>query len=95
MFKRATQEYVYKKHCRHCGYDKFYVDRERVSRRPCSCSGLHYPHRPGTRYCEKNPYHNAQRAMRSGCPPDVVMDLFAEAAWEAKGKRHGLEDCPF
>lgn len=86
-FRRALATYVRPKRCRHCAHDRFYVDKERVRRRPCHCSGYHFAHRPGSRCCEHHPLHPF---YRSG-DEDVLFDLMLQG----KGKSLGNSPVPF
>ena len=74
-FLRALATYVRPKRCRHCQHDRFYVDRERVARKACHCSGYHYAHRPGSRCCEHNPAHAYWRAHREGADSETLLAL--------------------
>lgn len=71
---RALASYVRWRRCRHCGHDRFYVDRERVNRLPCHCDGYHHAHRPGSRRCESNTMHPYWRSL----DPDVLARLLIE-----------------
>lgn len=71
---RALGTYVRGRRCRHCGHDRFYPDRERVTRKPCNCSGYHHAHRPGSRRCDHNHLHPYYRTL----DPDVLERLLVE-----------------
>ena len=73
-FPRSVLSYVRPRKCRDCGYQKFYVDRERVSRVSCRCEGAYHwiAHRPGSPMCEKNPEYRANRAIREGADEDDI-----------------------
>jgi hypothetical protein len=43
--------YVRGRKCRHCGHGRFYVDKERLNRKPCNCMAYHHPHRPNSGAC--------------------------------------------
>lgn len=88
--------------CKHCGYDKFYLDRRRQWRSDyCDCSGYHYRHRIGSTYCEHNPkYELNVRVHRYGEDRDAVLLDIAEkmldaAMEEALKLEPKDEDCPF
>lgn len=87
-FRRAIGDYVRQRKCRDCGHGHFYIDRERVNRKPCHCSGYHYAHRPGSRCCESHPQVDAHRARRAGV--DEIDITFLGLSRGAVGA-----DCPF
>lgn len=60
------------KRCRNCGHTSFYVDKERINRESCNCSGYHWAHRPGSQCCEKNPKVDMFRAYRQGLDDDDI-----------------------
>lgn len=75
-FARAVGSYIRPRHCRDCGYTRFYVDRERIMRPVCRCNAYHWPaHRPGSPMCEKNPRVDANRAKRQGLDEDEILWL--------------------
>ena len=84
-FRHALEWYIRPKRCRCCGHKAFYVDKERVRRKPCYCEGYHYPHRPGTTFCVVNPQYQVNvRTMRYGEKlGDVLLDMYLR------------EQCPF
>jgi hypothetical protein len=96
-FHRRVSDYIIKRKCRDCGHQRFYVDKERVARKPCYCGGYHHAHRPGSRCCEHHPLHIAYRAQRAGADHDEVQDLKLDATLDKATKtrpwRHAL--CPF
>lgn len=59
----------------------------------CSCGGYHYRHRPGSTYCERNPWCDVHRASRQGEDAETLADMAAEIAYSTPG-RAGAE-CPF
>jgi len=67
-FRRALGDYVRGKRCRHCGHDRFYVDRERMNRRGCTCGGYHFPHRRGSGACIHSARSEYYLALRQGVP---------------------------
>lgn len=84
---RALATYVRGRRCRHCAYTRFYVDKERVRRKPCNCAGYHFAHRLGSRCCDAHPLHPF---YRSG-DEDVLVDLL----FEGKGKSYADGRIPF
>lgn len=75
--------------CKHCGHDKFYLDRARQFRRDyCDCShtdGYHYRHREGSPFCIHNPEFqvNARTRKHDEKLEDVLEDIALR------------EQCPF
>jgi hypothetical protein len=67
--------------CRHCGYNKFYLDRRRQWRTDyCDCSSemYHYRHRIGSPYCQHNP--NYELNVRVGKYGEDKYAVLAEIA---------------
>lgn len=81
---RALATYVRGRRCKHCQYDRFYVDKERTTRKACRCSGYHFAHRPGSRCCDAHPLHPFYRSRDEG----VLFDLMLQ------GKGKSLENQP-
>ena len=54
VWPKALHAYVRGRACKHCGHDRFYVDKERVARKSCGCRGFHFPHRIACRGCERH-----------------------------------------
>lgn len=97
LFRRALDAYILIPKCRHCGYQKFYVDWERVKRRRleiCACGGYHFKHREGSPMCEKNEnYEFNVRTRRYGEDPDEVrLDIAFNSAAQTEFETEG---CPF
>jgi hypothetical protein len=97
VWPKALGEYKRGRKCRHCGYEKFYVDKERVSRKPCRCEGGlismkngAIPHRPGSPCCVQNKKFEFNRAIREGLDADDI-------AWHEIGavKHQPGAECPF
>ena len=84
---RALATYKRGRKCRHCGYTKFYVDRERIERKPCHCVGYHHAHRPGSRRCDQHPLHPYWRSGDEGVLFDILID--------GKGKSYAPGVIPF
>lgn len=85
--------------CRHCGHDKFYLDRARQFRRDyCDCThlyGYHFTHRKGSPRCTHHPDFELHARVFSGeSRKDVLEDI-------ARREKDVLEDialreqCPF
>lgn len=90
MFNRRLEQYQRPKKCKACGYERFYWDTER-NRRPwierpdetCKCDGYTHPHRPGAKFCVKNPNHEFNtRVHWMGESPSIVR---ADMAFEGRG----------
>lgn len=103
-FDQAVDWYDKAPECRSCGHTRFYVDKERVRRKPCKCDGGllsrkngSVPHRPGSPCCVLNPWHEYHRARVMGAPEEVLLEIQAELAFEGEGGRiMGRDDeCPF
>lgn len=57
---KHPDEYVRPPKCRNCGSPITYVCADRRSKRDkrnhqCGCSGYHFTHRRGSKWCHKNP----------------------------------------
>jgi DNA-directed RNA polymerase subunit RPC12/RpoP len=91
-FRRAVHDYIIKRKCRHCGHRRFYVDKERVRRKPCKCAGYHHPHRMFSKFCDHRPESIVHRAAREGTAGEALWDVAMEAAWS--GGRV-TDVCPF
>lgn len=80
VMPRHWRDYKRPKRCKHCGHQRFYVDKERVARLSCFCQGAYHweAHRPGSPMCERNPLHEANRARRQGAGEAVVAALIAK-----------------
>lgn len=68
--------------------------------RLCICGGYHYQHRPGSPFCEKNPYSPALLASRYGATDAEVKEIEAEIAAElalslSKRQASANAPCPF
>jgi hypothetical protein len=78
VFLHAIEWYIRPKACKHCGYKRFYLDKERTRKRvTCVCEGYHYPHRPGSMFCVTHPdYQVNVRTLRYGEKlEDVLEDI--------------------
>lgn len=65
-FTKALRDYKRGKKCRHCGYARFYPDKERTNRKGCTCGGYSFPHRTGSGSCLHNKHHLYNQAKRQG-----------------------------
>jgi hypothetical protein len=87
-------EGYYGPECRHCGHQRFYLDRRRQWRTDyCTCDGYHYKHRAGSPFCMLNPnYEFNVRTRRYGeDPAEVQLDLALKSEVQPDDK----EGCPF
>ena len=76
-FKHLLDWYLRKRRCRHCGHDRFYLDRARQFRDDyCTCSGYHYTHRKGSTFCEHHP--NYQVNVRVGRYGEKLEDVLED-----------------
>lgn len=90
---RQLETYVRTKRCKHCGHDRFYLDKSRQYRTDyCSCEGYHYRHRAKSTFCVENPqYEFNVRVGRFGeDPADVQMEIAFDRPKSPKGN-----DVPF
>lgn len=58
--KKPLREYVRPPKCLVCGARKLFLCKDRLpSRRgrkqKCTCTGYHFPHRKGSKWCHENP----------------------------------------
>jgi hypothetical protein len=55
---------------------------------PCTCGGYHYPHRPGSPYCDQGPESGVLRALRDGWAPtaDELLDAQIDATFTTQGR---------
>lgn len=60
----------------------------------CGCGGYHYAHRPGSPYCQRNPWSGLRHAERAGEPEETLLEIFIDIAYENPGRPH-VGDCPF
>lgn len=80
-FKKALADYARPKHCRHCNHAHFYVDKERLNRKPCVCGGYHFVHRPGGGACvlsKTREYHIAKRGGNAAEIAEARMNCVVE-----------------
>lgn len=63
----------------------------------CTCSGYHFPHRPGSPCCEANRMSTYHRAVRAGASHLELMDLLLEYALDGVylPSKGGVDDPPF
>lgn len=96
-FSKHWEEFKRVKICT-CGCKKFTVcyDRLRAAKRDkCNCSGYHFPHREGSKFCTSNSmssYHAAKE--RHGMTGDELLEVFTECTWQNEGGRAAV-DPPF
>lgn len=69
--------------------------KESGHRKPCQCSGYHYPHRPGSPCCDQDPRAPYMRAVRAG-EMDMA-DALIEMAFDGIGGKISKpgDPCPF
>lgn len=96
VWPKAFSEYKHGRRCKHCGYERFYVDKERVNRKPCKCDGGlltgrgSIPHRPGSPCCIHHPRFEFNRAIREGMDPHEAAFIGLGAIRSEPGA-----ECPF
>ena len=52
----------------------------------CGCGGYHYPHRPGSPFCESNPRSAYYLALRASEPDEVLLEILVDTAFTLPGK---------
>jgi hypothetical protein len=80
--------------CKHCGHDKFYLDKARQYRNDyCTCEGYHWKHRTGSKFCIENPnYELNVRTERYG---EDRAEVQLEIALAAPIAKFTPEEAPF
>lgn len=66
---KHPDDYVRPRKCLQCGSHKWGIDKYRMRNehgKSCLCSGLHFPHRKGCKYCEHHPRHEQDWSERAG-----------------------------
>ena len=63
----------------------------------CGCGGYHYRHRPGSSFCERNPWAELNHAVRAaGGDAEMVQEILIEWHLSQPGVPHVPGDpCPF
>jgi hypothetical protein len=62
---------------------------------PCTCSGYHHPHRPGSPCCTTNPYVRTHQAIRAGASDEDRTDAFIDDALLNDHKFTTQKEAPF
>ena len=52
----------------------------------CQCGGYHYPHRPESTYCERNPSAPYWHAARAGATEAELDDMEMCIVWHTPGR---------
>ena len=52
----------------------------------CQCGGYHYPHRPGSPFCEHNPRSAYYHALRASEPDEVLLEILVDMALNLPGR---------
>src|ERR1035437_5315504 len=73
---RHPKNYLRPPKCPQCGQSHWYIESYRMrkemgSKPMCMCSGYHFPHRKGSKYCQHNPDFEKNWTERLG---EVVVD---------------------
>lgn len=63
--------------------------------RACDCGGYHYRHRPGSPFCERNPWSVYRAAKRRGESEAVLLDIQIDTAWDHAEPAQADEEPPF
>lgn len=83
-FNKQLDLYVRKRHCKNCGHDKFYFDKERNKRSvSCLCQGYWFPHRPGSKACSLNIFAPVAWAERAKRPSHELLLIHFECLMES------------
>lgn len=92
--------------CKNCGHTSFYLDKYRLERKPCTCSGGligrtgPIPHRPGSPCCALTPGFELARAERDGATDTDLCSIVdsmlrygepVPSKWRAYRERHAEE----
>lgn len=82
---------------RRATYASMQAHYEASGHKLCTCGGLHYPHRPGTRYCDSHPMAGLHRAMRCADLTDEEIEDIAIELRLATPMKIGRQpsECPF
>jgi hypothetical protein len=72
-----------------------FLHEAKCKREVCHCFRYTYPHRPGSRLCEQNPKSDFYLAEMCGEPPEVLLEILIDIAWNHKGKPPRSNECPF
>lgn len=64
----------------------FKHQEEQRHRGPCTCGGYHFPHRPGSPCCEKNPYFQVHQTRRAEGDFEAMLDATIEATFNTNHK---------
>lgn len=63
--------------------------------RICNCGGYHYQHRPGSPFCERNPWSDYRAAERRGEDADVLLEIRIDKVWSGQSLQPGGAEPPF
>ena len=97
-FPRPLEHYKHTPKCPECGSRLFWWLHVRRQNRDdyCTCSGYHWKHRKGSKFCEHNAwaeYHTRVERERED-PQEVLLDMF-EGGRTLCGKPEPGDECPF
>lgn len=80
---------------RRASYASMQEHYAKTGHKVCTCGGLHYPHRPGTKYCDKHSMAGLHRAMRStDLTDEEVLDIAVDIILDSPPNPKSSE-CPF
>ena len=61
----------------------------------CTCGGYHHVHRPGSPFCEHNPYSPVLLAKRYGADDEELIEIAIDVALTRPGKLLRADHIPF
>lgn len=62
------------------------LHRLKCKREVCWCAGYHYAHRPGSKFCDRNPMGVYWQAVRRGESDEVLMEIQLDVLWNNPGR---------
>ncbi len=66
-------------------YGLFTQHLQQSGHKLCGCGGMHYKHRPGTKFCESHPDYELHMMARYGATDEDLLDFLVERALEQPG----------
>ena len=79
---------------RRATYQSMQAHYQKTGHKLCNCGGLHYAHRPGTKFCDHHPMAGLHRAMRcSDLTDEQYIDILIDHIWDLQSSK--TIECPF